>query len=269
MNYKLDVELSEELEPYRSAIEATIKPYIKIELTDNNNLTWWQSKFGGLPYMPKDFEYPKSYDSEYLYLLAQINFAEVPKLEGLPDKGILQFYLAADSDFYGCDLDEPFKQDEFRVIYFPEVDLNIDNLITDFSFLPKLESEDWSMPIQGCCEVKFSLDNSPISASDYQFSFFELDYSNDETNQKLEEYWNKFDPAGHKLLGYPFFTQNDPRHDLSEGEPLILLFQIDSDSNKNGFEILWGDNGIANFFIRRSDLDKLDFSKVLYNWDCC
>jgi len=44
MSYPLDVELSPELEVYRSAIEATIKPYIKIELTEDNNPTWWQSK---------------------------------------------------------------------------------------------------------------------------------------------------------------------------------------------------------------------------------
>ena len=68
MSYKLDIELSEALEPYRSAIEATIKPYIKIELTNNDKPTWWQSKFGGMPYMPKDFEYPKSKAGEYLYL---------------------------------------------------------------------------------------------------------------------------------------------------------------------------------------------------------
>ena len=88
MNYKLDVELSPELETYKDKIEATIKPYIEIKLTDNNKPTWWQSKFGGLPYIPKGFEYPKSFGNEYLYLLAQINFAEVPHLEYFPDKGI-------------------------------------------------------------------------------------------------------------------------------------------------------------------------------------
>ncbi|GAB4531539.1 MAG: YwqG family protein [Pleurocapsa sp.] len=268
MNYKLDIELSAELEPYRSAIAATIKPYIKIELTNNNKPTWWQSKFGGLPYLPKGFKYPKSDDGEYLYLLAQINFAEVPQLEGLPEEGILQFYLAADDEFYGCDFDEPFKQDKFRVVYFPDVDLEINNLVTDFSFLPKLESEDWLMPFQGCCQIKFSLDTSPISANDYQFDFFNPCNSNDEVDAKFEEYWDKFDSSGHKLLGYPYFTQNDPRDNLSEDEPYILLFQIDSDSNENGYEICWGDAGVGNFFIKRSQLNKLDFTEVIYNWDC-
>ena len=33
-------------------------------------------------------------------------------------------------------------------------------------------------------------------------------------------------------------------------------------------EIMWGDMGIANFFINKEDLSKLDFSNVFYNWDC-
>lgn len=265
MNYKLDVELSEDLEPYRSAIEATIKPYIKIELTDNNQPTWWQSKFGGLPYMPKGFEYPQSDHGEYLYLLAQINFAEVPQLDGLPEKGILQFYIAND-DLWGLNFENQIKQDKFRVIYFSDVDLLEQNLITDFSFL--LLETDLGLPINGCCAVKFALNSSPISASDYQFNLFNIYDSDNHAEQKINEYWDKFDAAGHKLLGYPCFTQDDPRYNLSDDELYILLFQIDSDHNKNGCEILWGDVGIANFFIKRSHLNKLDFTEVLYNWDC-
>jgi len=263
MSYKLDVELSEALEPYRNAIEATIESYIKIELTDNSQPTWWQSKFGGLPYMPKGFEYPKSNDGEYLYLLAQINFAEVPNLAGLPEQGILQFYIAANEDLYGCNFENPFNQDKFRVVYFPEVDSEINNLLTDFSFLPKLESEDWLMPFQGCCAVKFNLDTAPISPSDYQFNFFDSCDGNEE-----DEYIDKFYSDEHKLLGYPGFIQEDPRPCLSGGEQYVLLFQMDSDANENGFDMCWGDGGIANFFIQRSHLQKLDFTQVLYNWDC-
>ena len=54
----------------------------------------------------------------------------------------------------------------------------------------------------------------------------------------------------------------------------LLLFQMDSEfltdgnGNQTGVEILWGDMGIANFFIRAEDLLRRDFSRVLYNWDC-
>ena len=152
----MSIYLSKELEPYRSAIEATIKPYIKIELTDNNNPTWWQSKFGGLPYMPKDFEYPKSNDGEYIYLLAQINFTEVLNLEGLPEKGILQFYLAADEELYGLDFAKPRQQNKWRVVYFPDVYPDENSLITNFNFLPKFSNQ-WLMPFEGCCRLNFDL----------------------------------------------------------------------------------------------------------------
>ena len=65
---------------------------------------------------------------------------------------------------------------------------------------------------------------------------------------------------GHHLLGYPYFTQEDPR----EGLYKTLLFQMDSD---NG--ILWGDAGVGNFFIDLEKLKQRDFSDVFYTWDCC
>ena len=73
----------------------------------------------------------------------------------------------------------------------------------------------------------------------------------------------------HQIGGLPFFTQSDVRR---EGD--VLLFQMDSemgngeDGKSKSWEILWGDCGIANFFISRADLKNLDFSNVLYNWDC-
>ena len=265
MNYKLDVELSPELAVYRDKIEATIQPYIEIKLTDNDKPTWWQSKFGGLPYLPKDFEYPKSPNGEYLYLLAQINFAEVPPLESFPNKGILQFYLAADEDGYGLDFDNPTEQDKFRIIYFADGDLTEDNLVTNFDFLPPINDK-WLMPFAGCCQVTFSLEYSPISPGDYQFNLFPL--FEKEYQEIAEEYYDKFATEKHKLGGYPDFTQSDPREFLNKEEPDILLLQIDSDRSKV-IDICWGDVGIGNFFIKKSALERLDFSDVLYNWDCC
>lgn len=266
MKYKLDAKLSSKLEFYRSEIEATVKPYIKIQLKDEKKLNWWQSKFGGLPYMPQDFEYPRSNSGEYLYLLAQINFADVPYLEELPNKGILQFYLANDN-MYGCNLKEPTKQDKFRVVYFPEVYLNENKIVTDFSFLSQLNNHD--LPFEGCSGVGFEIAQEPISINDYQFSIF----GSDEILENLyDEYYDNFNTVGHKLLGYPHFTQEDPRSYMlpdqeDNSEPYILLFQINSEQNSK-IKIMWGDVGIANFFIKDSDLNKLDFSNVLYSWDC-
>jgi uncharacterized protein YwqG len=45
-----------------------------------------------------------------------------------------------------------------------------------------------------------------------------------------------------------------------------LLFQMDIDDEAG---IMWGDSGVANFFISQPDLESKNFSRVLYNWDCC
>ena len=69
MNYKLEFPLSPELEKYRDRIEATITPYIEIKIQNNDSVNWWQSKFGGLPYLPKGFDYPKTPDGKYLIVV--------------------------------------------------------------------------------------------------------------------------------------------------------------------------------------------------------
>jgi len=44
-----------------------------------------------------------------------------------------------------------------------------------------------------------------------------------------------------------------------------LLLQLDSDDS---IDLMWGDSGVGNFFIKDEDLKNLNFSNVLYNWDC-
>jgi uncharacterized protein YwqG len=70
--------------------------------------------------------------------------------------------------------------------------------------------------------------------------------------------------SGHAVGGYPFFTQEDPRNNGFR-DHTVLLLQIDSDADAN---IMWGDAGVANFFIMPKALEQCDFSNVLYNWDC-
>ncbi|MEG3901647.1 DUF1963 domain-containing protein [Microcoleus sp. B4-C5] len=274
MNYKLEFPLSPELENYRDRIEATIKPYIEIQTQNNDGVNWWQSKFGGLPYLPKGFEYPKTCDGKYLFLLAQLNFDEIPPLDGFPDRGILQFYIA-DDDVYGLDfgnyanVDNSAVEQKFKIIYFPQPDFRVENIITNYDFLPEPEY----FPVQGCYGLQFTKKYAPISTSDYQFteilgSEIEELFMNSEIE---DEYLEISQPVGHKIGGYPDFTQEDVRKYSSNSEPKqkldILLLQMDTDCNET-VDIMWGDTGVGNFFIDESALRELDFSKVLYNWDC-
>jgi uncharacterized protein YwqG len=270
MSSKLEIDLPIELLTYKENIEATIKPFIKIKAESGNNLRLWQSKFGGLPYFPKGFQYPLDSKGQAMFLLAQINFGETPKLNPLPEKGILQFYISGGSDVYGACFESPAKQDDFKVLYFPEVAEDEEQLVTDFDFLSTPDL----LPIEKQSSLTFSLEHSPLSVYDYQFESKILNlnpkskYELYERYQKVyEEYGKLFRSEGHKLGGYPYFTQNDPREfDAYLGEKYILLFQMDTDDEAG---IMWGDCGVANFFIAEQDLEHKNYSRVLYNWDCC
>jgi len=105
-----------------------------------------------------------------------------------------------------------------------------------------------------------------LSPSDYRFdkvirNVLDLD------DAVVDELFEKLNSSGCKLGGYAHFTQDDPRDSIDNRDWLLLL-QIDS-VTENGVEIMWGDVGVANFFIQAEDLNKRDFSRVLYNWDCC
>ena len=262
--------LPPKLKPFHRAIKKIALNYLQISITPNIT-NWWQSKFGGFPYFPKNMTYPTNENNEYLSLIAQINFAEITTLKNFPKTGILQFYIDGNDELYGLDYDQPTQQKNFRILYFPKVDKNISNLITNFDFLPKI-NEDYCYII-GEFSLNFKSSIAPINPFDKYFPE-KLPQLHQKDNNSLidlyeEFYNNNFEEVGHKLGGYPEFIQGDPRSGLAKNdEPYELLLQIDSQFFDDGKYICWGDAGICNFFIQPSMLKKLDFSKVLYNWDC-
>ena len=263
--------LPPKLKPFHYAIKKTALNYLQISITPNST-NWWQSKFGGFPYFPKNINYPTNENNQFLYLIAQINFAEIPSLNNFPKTGILQFYIDGNDDLYGLDFDQPTQQKNFKILYFPKIDKNLDNLITNFNFLPKID-EDYYFPIMGEFSLEFKPSIAPINPFDKYFpeKLPQLQQKDDNSLINLYEefYNNNFEEVGHKLGGYPEFIQDDPRYELAEDkENYQLLLQIDSQFLSNNQEICWGDAGICNFFIQPCMLKKLDFSKILYNWDC-
>lgn len=271
-------------------LEKNKKPMIEISLSDEKpNL--FQSKFGGVPYLPKDKEVPKNKENEQLTLLAQINIDELPENNIYPmEEGILQFWILND-DVLGLDYDTNLG-DGYKIIYYKDIDKNV----TEEEVLEKYKpykDEDSYFPIEGEFSLSFKLTDGYFSDSNDDFreivdremkKFYDENkekYSNilkiyDKENQL--NYWEIWDileedkeigeklfGAGHKIGGFPDFTQSDIRE---VGDYEILLLQIDSDRTEKN-EIMWGDCGIANFFIREKDLKELNFDKAIYNWDCC
>ncbi len=229
------------------------KPCVKITLTDTKPSVF-ESKVGGLGYIPHDSSFPTDNGGRQLRLLAQINCADV-QLDGFPEKGLLQFWLAG-TELYGCDFENRTNQDGFRVIYYPEIDTTVTedeirNKMTDIED----EYDEFLFPVDRECGMTFEKSENP-------FIDYDAYYFGDDDESEEDEDWTV--NAGHKVGGYPFYTQFEPRKDEQKKEYDFLLFQLDSDSNK----VMWGDWGIGNFFISSEKLKNRDFSDVFYNWDC-
>ncbi|PFD41959.1 cytoplasmic protein [Bacillus cereus] len=234
MKNTYQLKIPKELERYRSGFEDSVKPYIKVFGTQAET-TLFESKFGGYPYLPLK----------------------------------LQFFISAEDELFGADFEQPTTQKDFRIIYHLEITQDSTKIITDFSYLNTLNLEEFIIP--EAAKLTFELDYQPVSARDYRFEkIFQdniyLEKIINDKNEILELsdlYDEHYDGEGHKIGGYPFLTQTNPR---DWGEELlehnVLLLQIDTDDALN---IMWGDADVANFFIREKDLINLDFSNVVYN----
>jgi uncharacterized protein YwqG/predicted DNA-binding WGR domain protein len=254
------LKIPRELKKYAAEIEASKKQYVSISFVKAEaGCPVTRSKIGGNFYFPKGFEYPQDPSGKPLWLLAQINFAEVPKQMGYPEKGILQFYIGTDvlMGFGG----DPITQNKFRIVYFEDADpkthaeikIQFDKEI----YIPNEQSAEMVM--------QFEKDFDTVGYMDHRFSKLLPKLTGADDEDLIEKYAEEFDTSGHKLGGYPCFTQDDPRGDSKRFEDYELLFQLDTDGES---DIMWGDGGVGNFFIAPKDLAAKDFSKVMYNWDC-
>lgn len=114
-------ETREKLDKILAEVDKQLPPIETVRLKlSRGETTVFDSKMGGKPYFPKGMEYPTVREGENagkpLKFLAQLNFGSLPRIEGFPSEGILQFFIFPD-DFSGADFDNLTKQNGFRVIY--------------------------------------------------------------------------------------------------------------------------------------------------------
>lgn len=261
-----DLVLPRVLADYFPEIEKTARQTVSITASPSDNLSIRQSKFGHYPCLPKGFSYPTDVHGNYLYPLAQINFSEVPHLDNFPESGYLQFYIGAD-DVYGLNFDDPHLNN-FKVLFFEESEVKTPE--DNFDFLDEGLNMEY-VPVYKSHELSFDLQTEYVGLQDLQgengslFNLYDILERYPSIEKEIENAaYPVFSGEGHKLGGYAYFTQSDPRAEIKAIRNYALLFQMDSDQ-----EIMWGDSGVANFFIGLDDLAKKDFTKVFYTWDCC
>ena len=271
-----------QIEEFVLNLEAlTQREVIRIKLSLADELAVTDSKVGGVPYIPKGGALPKSAEGKPLFMLAQINCEQLPENSLYPKKGLLQFWIADTEDpLYGIDFDNPCSNDNKRVLYFSTIGetLPIDDFISDYTFddnhLPfnskkqfalhfKKDTESISLEERAATQLFFEKWNEAFSTQITTIDEFFEEVPNDiceEINASLLK-----EPTGHKIGGYPYFIQVDPRE---ENDPhTLLLLQIDID-NVGGEEICWGnEGGVANFFISPEDMANCRFDDVLFHWE--
>ncbi len=255
-------ELLDNLQPQIEAVSANC---IRIKTHISTTLKLENSKFGGLPFFPISQPFPTSTDGKPMRLLAQLNFGEIPYLSPYPSEGLLQFYIAEEDDLHGLDFDHPTKQENWRVLFFDTLDFEARKDLAD------LYPNDWKYaPLQKTplgLEFEVLKDYPSFPALEYERGvqpIFEQITDEDAKDLVEDLYIGSERGMGHKIGGFPYYTQAEVRSYHEDLHDYQLLLQIDSEGEK----IMWGDVGVANFFMRYEDLVKRDFSKVLYNWDC-
>lgn len=258
-----------EIEKYRKDIEKTKNNFIKIT-TDvmDRTLLSLESKIGGIPYMPIGYDYP-IIDGVKGKMFAQINLNDIKFLKSdlleeillaMPkDKGVLQFWYASDSDY--CGLEFNGNKNRVEVVYIPCSSLDEKGLLADEMEIAYATN----FVVDSELKLNFTQGLDYLSLSD-EYNVVKLYNGINFTDSEVDSFYESdLDNYGSKIGGYATFSQSDPReYDGDIENQMVLLFQVDSDDN-----LMWGDSGVGNWFVPLSDLKKLDFSRVMFNWDCC
>lgn len=277
----------------RAKIDELARNEIRISYgKPENPLSVTASRIGGRPAVPADFVWPEytgeGYDdvtkSRPLSFLAQINLADIAEYdtEGLlPKTGILSFFYEYISSCWGFD---PADKGCSRVYYFPEID------VLTLAETPEEMDEEAVIPEH---EVKFE---QQISVPDPSCISHDIDY---------DEYWECSAEMGYepdewgdvtKLLGYPDVIQNPMENEcervtrgyrcgspedyakipesekadiLEKAKDWTLLFQMGTIETDDGhYEMMFGDCGHIYFWIKKSDLQSLNFDNVWLILQC-
>ena len=276
-------DLPQQLKPFAREIARSKLPHIDARAVIGPTMPW-DSKLRGVPYYPKDKPWPLDAESRPLVMLVQLNFAEMPPLAGYPTEGIVQIYISAEFEpekqMWGMRNDNKHNtqqggltdQSYFRVIYFPRVSRNVEDLVTA---TPAIEFDDDSrFPALDEARLTFASGSGYVRPDDYRFRrVFGMDRSEffrriEGDKSDIEEAYGKFTREPYyfaRIGGYSRVEQIDPRLEFPD-EDWILLFSLDSEG-PGGYAVDWGDGGVGNFYIRPEDLARRDFSKVMYYWD--
>lgn len=237
----------------------TVSKVVYLSMSSYHHGTVHSSKLYGRPFFPQGAQYPLKKKGVPMLFFGQLNFSQLPKLEGFPEKGILQFFISEPDDEFGTNHGHTADNTLFRVIYHENNDATHEN--------PRF----W-VPTHSEFEITGHLAEEAMSFDDFRFNktLFPLyekyaekksDMLCDLSNEEIGEIYPLI-VEHNRIGGYCTLTSGDPRGYLDSPytEHTVTLFQIVSGESN---EVLWLNNSSLGFFIRPEDLKKRDFSNVL------
>lgn len=276
-NYEKEKQkLVSELKQYKweepEKIISLIEPNIYLSESKSHKLG--HSKFGGTPDLPTDYKWP-TFQDEPMVFFGQINLEQTSELDKeniLPKSGILYFFSHFDKpeNEYGSDYLFQMEKEKYQVLYYNG----------DLSNLRKTEFPK-EMP------AEFNFKEVPIAfnvdfrlpATIYTWKYQSLGLS-EKDNELYEEILEEFEFCeGETILGTPCPIQDAIEIDWSYSYLQSTDYK-DEKIKKQVQELrpefinllsfgMWGKFeaiGISGcyFGIRKSDLKKNDFSKVVF-----
>ena len=242
-------EIPELLKEHENVIKGTFRYSNEIRFKREETKPW-DSKLGGCPYLESVEDYQTDKYGEPMLFLAQINLADLENLDELPEKELLQFYIA-NEELFG--LEEPVF-----VKYIEDYEENEEHLVKNHPY----DNEEYkeNLPFSHSGKMHFEAREMPMSSSLQLFWETFVEKLSEEEYDKLSDDCYS---SGSRIGGYPYFVQND-YIGFDDGDFLLLQLDIDEECG-----IMFGDSGNCVFSIPKDALKKRDFSQVVYDWQCC
>jgi uncharacterized protein YwqG len=245
------------LQSCKAAIDSTRESTLDVEVLDEDAVGGKSSRLGGKPWWPADESYPRDASGEPLWLLLQVDFAEAPTLDPFPKEGLLQIFIGPDGNL-GCNHAEPRKPTGFRCVYHRDHDRAqlADHPALDAEFAEALALAEPLRPRA----LRLSLGSATVHPLDYRFaSMLPRIAKHEALADDYSDFIEQF--ASIRLGGHPTFTERDPRfEDPTLGDFCLLTIDVTDG-------VMFGECGVAQFFMDAEKLAACDFSDVVYHWD--
>ena len=248
----------------------TEKDCYEIELIDSKP-DIKDNKIGGIPYIPKNEEYPKDKNGKDMVLLLQVNLKDI-KLDNFPKEGILEIFIFQDESGV-------IEKGDYVVKYYK------DDLEYQTTTIPRIDIENHYYVVNNSYGISLKKSKSHMSYWDYRFNDTIKKISNDILRNTLNikvtgaykldniygDILNNYENAdiyNPKICigGYADFPQGDPREHNVSKDKSECLFKLDSEYD---FEkIFLGDGGILYALISPEELKNKKFDETYIDSDC-